>query len=95
MDGLDVTGDADDGEADGPSVGASVFPIGVAEDGEWDGDGLFTGTELGVGVSGEPLPNPTGTAQLGDTGCVHCLYGLLLHTAPGSQQTESSVQACA
>ena len=101
--GSAVTGDADDGATeDGRSVDGLALTGGAdTDDGKSDGvatgvpDGFSTGFELGNGDTKVLLANPIGSVQLGDTGCAHCLYGLLLHTAPGSQHTVSSVQACA
>lgn len=59
-------------------------PIGISE-------GAFAGIE-------EPIvlpPKSIGVAQYGAAGCEHCLYGPLLHAAPGSQQTVSSLHGSA
>ena len=72
-----------DGTADGNNVG--VF--------NGKEDGIPTGFDVGAGKEVILLAKPDGNAQAGETCCEHCLYGLLLHTAPGSQHTESSVQA--
>ena len=106
VDGSAVTGEADDGATDDGATddgkedrAIDGFALTGAADGRIDGkangdsDGRSTGFKLGKGDAVVRLANPIGTVQLGDTGCAHCLYGLLLHTAPGSQHTESSVQA--
>jgi len=55
--------------------------------------GFVTGFKLGEDKGKKLFLNSEGVTQYGVVGCEHCLYGLLLHTAPGSQQGVSSVHS--
>jgi hypothetical protein len=57
--------------------------------------GIIEGALAGIEDPIVLPPKSRGVAQFGAAGCEHCLYGPLLHTAPGSQQTESSLHASA
>lgn len=73
------------------SAGRFEFTDGITIDIEGDSDGLLTDNNFFAIL----LLNPVGDVQSGETGCEHCLFGLLLQTAPGSQHKDSSLQVCA
>ena len=82
--------------ADGVHVGTDVGRIvGVqAEAGATTGteDMAFPGDGGDVTAITIGDPNPVGFKQLGADGCTHCL---LLHTAPGSQQSDALMHGLA